>query len=232
MRHCQCICTPIGIPNGGAGPQSSLSGKLECRAACKETRPAREDRSGHDLSLYASRRSRCCACKILTSSCALRRPSDTVAVMLAGITASNAVCQHCHVQPLRPVTALPTSQRVSPSDGLRSNRSCIRCSAAVAAATIAAAANIVDQPADNGLSMHPDAVKRRQEAEARYLMPIISPDPLSSQHSVLRIFNLLADEKHGRLILHMQRQTSGGSLYLLCSGWPMQQCHAFMTRNA
>ena len=85
--------------------------------------------------------------------------------MLAGTAAPTTLCQHSHIQPLRTTTG-PVRQLQGVTD-TRAYRSCTPCAAAVAAATIAAAANIIDQPADNGLSMHPDAVKRRQEAEAR-----------------------------------------------------------------
>jgi len=46
----------------------------------------------------------------------------------------------------------------------------VRCPA-VATATIAASASLTDAASpssDSNLSMHPDAIKRRQDAEARY----------------------------------------------------------------
>lgn len=46
----------------------------------------------------------------------------------------------------------------------------MRCPA-VATATIAASASLTDAASpssDNNLSVHPDAIKRRQDAEARY----------------------------------------------------------------
>ena len=86
---------------------------------------------------------------------------------MLGTTTPSSLCQHYSVQP---VLLIQTANRHI----LQSSRSseahrrciggCIRCSAASVAA-----ANIVDQPADNGVSMHPDAVRRRQEAEARYI---------------------------------------------------------------
>ena len=87
---------------------------------------------------------------------------------MLGTTAPTPFCQHHSVQPLRAVI-VANRHALQHAHSAEAHRRCMRCSAAVAAASIAAA-SIVDQPADSGVSMHPDAVKRRQEAEARYFL--------------------------------------------------------------
>lgn len=84
---------------------------------------------------------------------------------MLGITAPSTLCQHHTIQPLRAETGTLNRHALQSIRSAEVHRRCNRCSAAVAANV--AAANIVDQPADNGVSMHPDAVRRRQEAEAR-----------------------------------------------------------------
>ncbi|KAL3137223.1 hypothetical protein ABBQ32_006774 [Trebouxia sp. C0010 RCD-2024] len=88
--------------------------------------------------------------------------------MLAGTSAPTTLTHHHHhcVQPLRTVIVSAQRHGLQSSNDAERLRRCTRCSAAVVAANIAAA-SVVDQPADNGLSMHPDAIRRRQEAEAR-----------------------------------------------------------------
>ena len=86
---------------------------------------------------------------------------------MLGTTAPSTLCQHHSIQPLHTGIGIANRHALQSTRSADANRRCIRCSAAVAASV--AAANIVDQPADNGVSMHPDAVRRRQEAEARYL---------------------------------------------------------------
>ena len=85
---------------------------------------------------------------------------------MLGTTAATTVCQHHSIPPLRTVIVTESRHALQSSRSAEAHRRCIRCSAAVAGSV--AAANIVDQPADNGVSMHPDAVRRREEAEARY----------------------------------------------------------------
>lgn len=92
--------------------------------------------------------------------------------MLIGITAPSPVCQQPRLQPLTG-SSVAGQQRVTHHGGsMHGHQLCVRCpvSAAVATATIAASANVVDAvnpPSDSDVSMHPDAIKRRQEAEAR-----------------------------------------------------------------
>lgn len=123
---------------------------------------------------------------------------------MLGTTAPSSLCQHYSVQPLQIQTASwHTLQSSRNSEAHR--RCCIRCSAAAAAASVAAA-NIVDQPADNGVSMHPDAVRRRQEAEARYIERTFNVQ--APRCVTLKIF-LRVGEKRGKKKLHMRRLTCG-----------------------
>lgn len=86
--------------------------------------------------------------------------------MLAGTTAPTTLCPQHGVQPLRMMAVLAQRHGLHSTHNAETLRRCTHCSAAVVAANIAAA-SIVDQPAENGLSMHPDAIRRRQEAETR-----------------------------------------------------------------
>ena len=85
---------------------------------------------------------------------------------MLGITPPSTLCQHHTIQPLSAEIGIAHRHALQSTRSAEAHRCRNRCSAAVGANV--AAANIVDQPADNGVSMHPDAVRRRQEAEARY----------------------------------------------------------------
>ena len=92
------------------------------------------------------------------------------ASMLSGLHATCTTCHQTRLQPARASVAI-SQQRIPRSDrSLNTRELCVRCPA-VATATIAASASLVDAAnpsSDSNLSMHPDAIKRRQDAEARY----------------------------------------------------------------
>ncbi|DBA66380.1 TPA: hypothetical protein ACH3X2_002362 [Trebouxia sp. C0005] len=89
--------------------------------------------------------------------------------MLSGLHATCTTCHQARLQPARALVAI-SQQRILRSDRCMNTREqCVRCPA-VATATIAASASLVDATSpssDGNLSMHPDAIKRRQDAEAR-----------------------------------------------------------------
>ena len=132
--------------------------------------------------------------------------------MLAGTAAPPNLCQHSRIQPLLTAIAPARQHGVHGVNGARAQRSSVRCAAAVAAATIAAAANIIDQPADNGLSMHPDAVKRRQEAEARLLPTLCSACQSLRNVCGSASLSCFTGERQERPILHMLKRMSGASV--------------------
>ncbi len=90
--------------------------------------------------------------------------------MLSGLHATCTTCHQTRLQPARASVA-SSQQRISRFDRCLNTRElCVRCPA-VATATIAASASLTDAASpssDNNLSVHPDAIKRRQDAEARY----------------------------------------------------------------
>jgi len=92
------------------------------------------------------------------------------ASMLSGLHATCTTCHQTRLQPARASVAT-SQQRIPRSDrSLIARELSVRCPA-VATATIAASASLIDAASpssDSNLSMHPDAIKRRQDAEARY----------------------------------------------------------------
>ena len=90
--------------------------------------------------------------------------------MLSGLNATCTTCHQTRLQPARASVAI-SQQRVSCSDRCLNTRElCVRCPA-VATATVAASVSLTDAASpssDSNLNMHPDAIKRRQDAEARY----------------------------------------------------------------
>ncbi len=93
--------------------------------------------------------------------------SSAPARMLSGLHATCTTCHQTRLQPARASVEI-SQQRISRFDRCLNTRE--RCPA-VATATIAASASLTDAASpssDSNLSMHPDAIKRRQDAEARY----------------------------------------------------------------
>ena len=92
------------------------------------------------------------------------------ASMLSGLHATCTTCHQNRLQPARASVAISQQRKPHSDRFLNTRELCVRCPA-VAAATIAASASLIDAASpssDGNLSMHPDAIKRRQDAEARY----------------------------------------------------------------
>lgn len=114
------------------------------------------------------------ACRVHRSAILVHRLNTyKQPTMLPCCNAHRVVSPQCR-PPLLSGSVAIGQQRLSRVDrSLHSRELGIRCPpcAAVATATIAASSSLIDAantPSDSGLSMHPDAIKRRQDAEARY----------------------------------------------------------------
>lgn len=147
--------------------------------------------------------------------------------MLIGITAPSPVCQQPRLQPLTGSSVAGQLRVTHHGGSTHGHQLCVRCpvSAAVATATIAASANVADAvnpPSDSDVSMHPDAIKRRQEAEARYFPKCTDSCPYHAKlASALKVVSGDRPDKSRPL---QPRQTAGE--YLLRT---LQEAVALLT---